>query len=224
MTIAALEKKRVRKKFKQWRDEIARTSKRQADYRMAIINLVLEHAFDDGELKHNHARRIKKLYKSDRSKIIWLDENIEVFCGPGCSDVLRFGCLLDGMTGLRLTDLVTIPLSADKGSHLEWTTSKSGETFEIVIPIYDELRSLLNSMQAYRRRHNVLATTILFNQRGRPYTASGFSASFRKRKKKVGIGKRLHLHDLRGTAALIFIRPALRPTKLPTSLAGQQRR
>lgn len=202
---------RIRTDFYEWRDTVAKTSKRQADYGIAVLKLVLQWSYNRGKISANHASRIETLYKSNRSHIIWLPEDIELFCGPGCSQVLKFACLFASMSGLRLSDLVAIPLSANKGTHMEWTTSKSRGRFEVIIPIYHEMSVLLESMAQYRKKHDVSATTILFNERGLPYTTSGFSASFRKRKDKVGIGTRLHLHDLRGTAATKLYNAGLSP-------------
>lgn len=208
MQKAALEQKRVRKHFKAWRNEVAKQSKRQADYGISVLSRMLGVAYDEGEISINHALRISRVYESNRAAIIWEPQEVEAFCGKGCSQVLIFGCQFARLGGLRRTDLVAIPLSADKGTYLNWFTSKSGKRFEIVIPIYAEMRTLLDAMKAYRRKKNVQASTILFNSRGRPWTESGFSASFRKRQAKAGLAD-LHLHDLRGTAATEFMKHGL---------------
>lgn len=190
---------KVRGLFTAWQEEIARTSPRQAQYRISILKLVLQFGYDKGKLTVNHAAGIRSPYKSDRSKIIWEPQEIELFCHD-CSDVLKFAIQFARCTGLRRSDLVSIDLSADHGDYLEWHTSKSGKRTEVIIPVIDDTRRLLDALQAHRRRNGVTATTILFNQKGRPWTPDGFSASFQRRRNEAGITK--HLHDLRGTFVL----------------------
>lgn len=60
-----------------------------------------------------------------------------------------------------------------------------------MIPIYAELRSLLNEIP--QRAVTVLTSTDRISWK------SGFDASFQRAKNKAGIDK--HFHDLRGTAA-----------------------
>lgn len=54
MPIIVLNDKRVRGDFKKWRAEIAKSSRKQADYMWSVIRLVVKWGCDHGELASNH--------------------------------------------------------------------------------------------------------------------------------------------------------------------------
>src|SRR5262249_3965451 len=74
---------------------------------------------------------------------------------------------------------------------------KSRGRREAVIPLYEELRALLDRIPKR-------STTILTNDRGRPWKTNGFGTAFNRAKIAAGIEDNLHFHDLRGTAATKF--------------------
>jgi hypothetical protein len=201
--IAAFTDSAMRQDVKSWHRSFA-ANPRAADMRLGALVRLLNFAKDEGLITGHCADNIARLHKTDRANIIWEPQEIERFC-QGAPFPLWLGIQFMRLSGLRRGDAIEIPLSADKGQWLEWKTSKSGRKAEVVVPIVRELRSVLDAGKRHRAEHHngVKATTILFNSRGQPWTASGFSTSFDKRKAALGIDK--HLHDLRGTAATVFM-------------------
>jgi len=197
-SLSAFENPKMRRDIKKWHRSFQEKA-RKADYLLTTLVKLLNYALDEALISHHCAHKIKRFYKSNRAKVIWTDQEIELICSKAHT-TMQFTILLCRLAGLRRGDLVEIPTSADKGSHLEWKTSKSGRKIEIIVPIVPALRKLLNAIQAYKIEHGITITTIAFNQRGLPWTSHGFSTSFGKeRDKHPSLSK--HLHDLRGSAA-----------------------
>lgn len=211
-SIAAMEDLRMRGKVKAWRDSMADTP-RKADLCIEALRRVLNYAIDAGEMKHNVAARIKPLHSADRSGEIWSPEEIEAVkaeqnhAGQNALDFIR-------LTGLRREDACRIPWSADKGSHLEWSTGKSRGRITAIVPVLPELRALLDSM---KRRDK----TILTNMRGKPWTPDGLSSNIDKAKRKAGVDKRIH--DLRGTFATYLMERGLDDREIAEIIAWSER-
>jgi integrase len=75
---------------------------------------------------------------------------------------------------------------------------KSRQRREAIIPLYNELRSILTSIPKR-------STTILTSSRNRPWRPNGFGTAFNRAKIAAGMTERdLHFHDLRGTATTKF--------------------
>lgn len=190
--LRVMDDKRIRREIRRWRDGMA-AKPRKADYALAVLSAVLSFGLQNGELSANHAKGFHKLHRADRSKIIWEPEDIERFCqvaGPAMQRALHIARL----TGLRREDLVLIPWTADKGSHLEWKTGK-GRKYDrtVIIPITADLRRVMGE------RGSNGVTQIVTGERGRPISPDGLSTAVDRIKRKCGIAKRWH--DLRGNAA-----------------------
>lgn len=186
--LGVFEKRQTRKRIKAWRDTMKDTP-RKADYALQTMIRLLYYGVDQGDLTNNVAARIKRIYSADRSDIIWEADELARLCARQhkafCAAV-DIAC----MTGLRRADLVRITWSADKGSHLEWTTQKTGAP--VLIPILPQLRAVLDSLPR-------TAVTILTNSKGRPWKPSGLDTAIQRARDKAGI-KGKTLHDMRGTA------------------------
>ncbi len=219
---------RIRGQFTRWHEGIARSSPRQADYRLSLLKIVLQFGYDRGKLPANHAQGIANIYKSDRAKIIWEPGEIESFCNVSPIHI-SFAIQFARLTGLRRTDIVTIDLNADHGDHLAWFTSKSGKRVEAVIPVVADLRRLLETIQAYRIEKGVTATTILFNHKGLPWTPMAFSKAFDlyrakafpKHRNQAGASKRIH--DFRGTFVLELINAGFDDRDIAETVAWKTR-
>ena len=194
--IAAFEDRSMRKDVKTWRNQWRETP-RQADKMLGTLVYLLNFAVDEGEITGHVLNKIKRLHKFDRSYIIWEKEDIAAFKSDA-PEHLKWVIDIAAMTGLRREDLVTIPANADKSSHLEWRTSKSGRRTTILVPIVGELREAIDAIKAHKSINGIHSTTLLCNSRGKPWTGMGLSASFRKHAAKHGIEKTMH--DMRGTA------------------------
>jgi integrase len=171
---------------------------RTADYAIQVLSTVLSYAVDPlGKIAGNPCDGIKRLYKGDRSEIIWTDPDIAEF-KAACSPELAHAVDLAAYTGLRLGDLVRLAWSHVEDDAIVLRTGKSGHRREAMIPPYDDLRTVL-------ARIPKRSTTILTSTRRKPWTASGLSTAVQRVKAAAKWEERdLHFHDLRGTAATKF--------------------
>ncbi len=189
MPIKALEDKRARGEFLDWRDRLAKTSPREADYHMAILALMLAWGVDRGRLPANPAARPGRVYKADRTDAIWQDADIAAFLAKA-GPQLRLPFLLALWTGQRRNDVLRMAWGAYDGASIRLTQSKGKR--RVVVPVAADLKAALD---ATKRK----ATVICVTSRGTRWTGDGFSASFRKTCEAAGI-EGLTFHDLRGTA------------------------
>jgi integrase len=155
-----------------------------------------------GKIASNPCEGIKQLYSGDRSEIIWTDADIAQLkagkSGKPCPVALAFAVDLASHTGLRLGDLLRLSWSHVGEDAIVLATGKSRGRREAIIPIYDDLRAVLDRIP----KHSPI---ILTNVRKKPWTKNGFGTAFNRAKIAAGITDRdLHFHDLRGTAATKF--------------------
>ncbi len=189
MPTKALSDPRVRGEFLDWRDGMAKTSPREADYHMAILALMLAWGVDRGRLPANPAARPGRVYRPDRTDHIWTDADVQAFLAKA-GPQLRLPFMLALWTGQRRGDVLRMPWGAYDGATIRLAQSKGKR--RVVIPVAADLRAVLD---ATKRRATVICTT----SRGTRWTGEGFSASFRKAVEAAGIDG-LTFHDLRGTA------------------------
>jgi integrase len=188
---------RIRPLIRQWRNRFA-DKPRTADYGMQVLSRVLSYAVDPlGKIAGNPCDGIKQLYTSNRSEIIWTEADIARI-KRGCTAEIAQAVDLAAYTGLRLGDLLRLSWSHVGADAIVIKTSKSKHRHEAIIPLYNDLKSILATIPKR-------ATTILTNTRCRPWTKDGFGSSFNKAKIAAGMTDvDLHFHDLRGTAATRF--------------------
>lgn len=168
---------------------------RSYDYAKQVLSRVLTFCVEQGEITANPCEGIKSVYETDRSEIIWTDDDIAQLRAAASPEVM-LAVDLAAACGLRSTDLFRLAWSHIHDDAIVITTSKSRFKREAVIPLYDELRALL---KAIPRR----STIVLTNTDGRPWR--GYSSSFTTAMDRAGMADRdLHFHDLRGTAATRF--------------------
>ena len=185
---------KIRPTIRQWRAKLAHKP-RTADYAMQVLSRVLSFAVESGKIASNPCEGIKGLYSNDRSDIIWADEDIEALRGKASREVM-WAVDLAAATGLRTADLFRLSWPHIGKDAIVIATSKSRFKVDAVIPLYDELRALLKRIP---RR----STVVLTNSDKLPW--QGFSSSYRKAVERAGLRpKKLHFHDLRGTAATRF--------------------
>ena len=149
-------------------------------------------AVAEGVLAINPVTGIPNLYHSDRSGIIWTDEDLARLF-ESCSPEIAWAGKLGAMTGLRQADLLRLTWDHVKPLSIEIVTGKSRRRPKTaIIPLHSALRNLLDEIP---RR----GPTILTNTRRKGWR-SGFGDSWRDAVAAAGISG-LHFHDLRGTAA-----------------------
>jgi len=194
--IEVLNDQRVRADFLDWRDNLAKTSKKQADYAIAILGLILAWSLDRGLIAHNFAARPGKLYRSQRASVIWSDQDVEAFLAKADLE-LQLALILARDTGQRQGDLLRLTWASYDGSYIRLTQSKTGVRVEV--PVTQELRALLDRVKGERADRTVDATTILARPDGQPWRTDHFRHAWREITLAADLdGKRFQ--DLRGTA------------------------
>jgi len=195
LSILAFDRPLIRVSIRKWRDEMKHTP-RQADMALQVLSRILSFGVAEGRLQNNACSGIPRIYSSNRADIIWLADDIEVLSKVASREVM-WAVRLAALTGLRKSDVLKLSWNHVLAHSIEVRTGKSGERKTAIVPIYGELRALLNEIPR-RNGTSIAATTILVNTEGLPWK-TGFNASFIRAKNKAGIDK--HFHDLRGTAA-----------------------
>lgn len=186
---AGLAERQARGEFLKWRDKLAKSSRRQADYTYSVLALIISWAYDRGLVPANPCLSPGKVYRSERIDKIWDIEAEEAFMASAPAHVgLAFSFAI--WTGQRQGDLLRLPWSAYDGQSIRLVQQKTGSRVEI--PLGQPLRALLS--EAPKTTPTILSTT-----RKTSWTGSGFRSSWRKACMKAGVDG-LTFHDLRGTA------------------------
>jgi integrase len=193
--IKALDDPRSRSIFLEWRDRLAQTSLRQADYAYGTLARILSWAHDRGLIAKNPCAKGGKLYRGSRISKIWDDEEVARFLRTS-PPYLRLAMLLAINTGQRQGDLLRLPWSAYDGKHIKLRQGKTGAY--VPIPVTDELKAALD---AAARQSPIMLT----NSDGKPWSESGFQGAWGKATMRAGI-RGLTFHDLRGTAVVTLAR------------------
>jgi integrase len=193
--IKALSDPRSRSVFLEWRDQLAHTSLRQADYAYGTLARILSWAHGRGLIAKNPCSKAGKLYHGTRASKIWDDEDVERFL-KAASTYLRLAMLLAINTGQRQGDLLRLPWSSYDGTTIKLRQRKTGAY--VPIPVANALRDALDA--APRR-----SPIILTNSDGKPWSESGFQGAWGKATTRAGI-RGLTFHDLRGTAVVTLAR------------------
>jgi integrase len=193
--IRALDDSRARSVFLEWRDQLAQTSLRQADYAYGTLARILSWAHNRGLISKNPCTHGGKLYHGTRIHKIWHDEDVARFLRIA-PPYLRLAMLLAINTGQRQGDLLRLPWSAYDGKEIKLRQRKTGQP--IPIPVTDDLKVALD---AARRQCPIMLT----NSDNKPWTESGFQSAWGKATVRAGISG-LTFHDLRGTAVVMLAR------------------
>jgi integrase len=193
--IKALDDPRSRSVFLEWRDKLAQTSLRQADYAYGTLARILSWAHDRGLIAKNPCAKGGKLYHGTRIHKIWDDEDVARFM-KAAPPYLRLAMLLAINTGQRQGDLLRLPWSAYDGKKIKVRQRKTGAY--VLIPVTDELKAALD---AAPRQSPIMLT----NSDLKPWSESGFQSAWGKATIRAGI-RGLTFHDLRGTAVVTLAR------------------
>lgn len=187
--LSAMTDVRTRGIFKTWRERLAVTSRRQADYAWVVLARVLSWGMDRGLVAANPCARGGRLYRGSRAEKIWTAADEAAFLERAPTH-LHLPLLLALWTGQRQGDLLRLPWSAYDGAHIRLRQSKGG--VRVVIRVGAPLKAKLD---ATPKRSTIILTTV----DGKPWTSDGFRASWGKACKKAGVSG-VTFHDLRGTA------------------------
>ena len=191
MPLAALADPRVRAVFLDWRDAMAASGPREADYCFAVLARILSWAYDRRTISANPCERPGRLSSGSRAAMIWTDDQIAALLAVASPQVALM-VQLAIHTGQRQGDLRGLAWTAYDGQSIRLRQSKIGRF--LTIPATAELRKVLD--QTKRRAVQICTTS-----RGTPWTADGFKSSFATAKEAAGIAG-LTFHDFRGTTVL----------------------
>lgn len=197
--LKALEDRRTRGEFLAWRDRIAVTSRRQADYRFSVLARIMSWAFDRGLVPLNPCERPGRLYRSNRSETVWTETDEAAFLAKAPAH-LHLALTLALWTGQRQGDLLRLTWAAYDGTHIRLKQRKTGA--RVVIPVGRPLKRALDAAKAKLAElpdGKPRPMTVLATEGGTVWTESGFRASWRKACAKAGVVG-VTFHDLRGTA------------------------
>jgi integrase len=193
--IKALDDPRATSIFLEWRDKLAQTSLRQADYAYGTLARILSWAVKRRLIATNPCANGGKLYQGTRVDKVWADEDVARFLRTA-PPYLRLALLLAINTGQRQGDLLRLPWSAYDGAAIKLRQKKTGAY--VTIPVADALKAALDAAQ---RQSPIMLT----NSVGTPWSESGFQGAWGKASRRAGI-RGLTFHDLRGTAVVTLAR------------------
>jgi integrase len=193
--IKGLDDPRATSVFLDWRDELAKTSLRQADYAYTTLSRIFSWAVKRRKIATNPCANGSKLYQGTRVDKIWSDEDVERFLRIAPL-YLRLAMLLAINTGQRQGDLLRLPWSAYDGANIKLRQSKNGAY--VTIPVADALKIALD---AAPRKSPIMLTS----SDDKPWSESGFQGAWGKATMRAGI-RGLTFHDLRGTAVVTLAR------------------
>lgn len=183
---------KIRVRFLEWRDAMAKASPRQADAVIAVLRVLLAWVRDRGLLTHNHITRPKKVYKADRADKLWLPPDIEAMRAVASPEI-RLAFELALATGQRKGFLLALTWADYDGQRIRRRQTKSKR--QIDMPITRGMKAILDAQPRDAR-------TIL-TRNGKPWGSVNFDHHWRAAVVAAGRDG-LHFHDLRGTACTML--------------------
>jgi len=186
------------------RDKMAEThGRRVANYVMAVVSVACEHGKEQGYLKDNPVRGVKRVRRARGTPAAnrpWTETERRVVLDQAPMQ-LRVPIALAMFTGLRKGDVLRLTKAAIRNGKIWRRTSKTGQ--EVSIPIHPDLAHLLAAAPAHD------AVTIAATTNGTPWTTSGFNSTFIKAIARLGqqglVGDGLTFHGLRHTVGTLLI-------------------
>ena len=196
--VSGLSDPRARGIFKEWRDELALKSIRQADYAWTVLARVFSVAKDRGHIRVNPCERGGRLYQSERADKIWTLEDEAAFFKTAPAH-LHLPLLLGVWTGQREGDLLRLQWSNYDGKVIRLRPRKSitkrkPRGVSVTVPAGEPLKRVLDEMAKHKK-----GLFILLNSDNQPWTEAGFRSSFGKARDRAGLFG-LRFNDTRGTA------------------------
>lgn len=181
--------RRGRAAIRAWREEVAKTSPRNADQIRTVLGAVAKWGRREDILDlHCEPCKDLEVYYHAPPQSAWTNAEVELAVAKlpiNLSCAVEFAVL----TGLRRGDLVAITkqaLDPERGV-IRWHTSKGARyKRQSIIDLTPELRACLERIPAHD------APTILANSRGRPWTPGGLHSSLVAELEPLGIDKTLH--------------------------------
>jgi integrase len=180
----------------------AKHGRRFANYVKAVLSIVFTWGVERGHLASNPADKVKNIRRlrgAPEANRPWSDEECDAVLVHAPVH-MRPAIGLMMFTGLGPKDALRLPRSFYEAGEISTRRSKTGE------PVFWRAPKALQKILAEAPSHD--AITLCANSNGRPWTESGFRASWRKLRIKLElrglIGSGLTLYGLRHTLAVIL--------------------
>lgn len=191
--IAALNDPRIRTQALDWRDSIGG---KVGDDRIRHLQRIMAFALDRGLVREHHLRQIKGVYKSNRSDIFWMPEEIATFVEGAPRHIGRI-LMAATETGLRPGDLAEITRAnlhpTPHGQRLVVFTAKRKRIASI--PVTEGMAALIADTPAGQ-------THLIATASGQPYKHANYLGdAVSEWRDRLKLRPSLRLYDARGTAA-----------------------
>ncbi len=185
------------------RDKTFQKKKRKfANYTLTVLSIMFEHAIEQELMSSNPVSKVKRVRKANdapEANRPWLDSERDAVSAalPGH---MRLPVMLMMYCGLDPQDALRLPRIAVSGGKLDTRRGKTGVAVWVPLP-----KPVLDAI-AEQPEHN--AITLCANSYGKPWTVSGFRASWRPVRVKLEeagqVQPGLTLKGLRHTVATIL--------------------
>jgi integrase len=184
----------------QWRKERGR---RFVNYIRSVLSVIFGHGISLGAMTSNPTRDMRKVKRPRAAPIMnrpWSPNERQIVLEK-LPPHLRLPVAIGLFTGMREGDVLRLPRNIVVANTIRITTSK--RLVVIDLNVLPELRRALRTAP----KHD--AITLCANSYGRPWTESGFRASFRTQRKKLEksglVQPGLTFHGLRHTVATVLV-------------------
>jgi integrase len=182
-----------------WREMRGR---RFVNYVRAVLSIVFEHGKELGIVEYNPAIAVKQVRRARGAELAnrpWTLKERKAALAH-LPPHIKLPIAIGLFTGIREGDILRLPRSIVKGGCITFTTSK--RLVAIDITVLPDLRKAIQEAP----KHD--AITLCANSRGKPWTESGFRASWRTERRKLEsaglIEPGLTFHGLRHTVATVL--------------------
>ncbi|MGI3167127.1 tyrosine-type recombinase/integrase [Pseudooceanicola sp. 200-1SW] len=197
--------------IREWKNQWAHSPK-QYDYATTVVTRLLNWAKEEeGAIAVHHHHRVKRLYGSDRSDIIWLPEELNAMLAVADERERRI-IIAASEGGLTPQDIGILTRShvqkTPMGRRLYFRRTKSAKPTSIpVTPAFASIIDTTPADQKYlivslsgRKLQAVRASQIVSDVKARA------NAMAKKDARRIHVRDELRLYDMRGTAATELLR------------------
>lgn len=210
------EERGSRGEVNKWRAQWSHSPK-QHDLAGTHAVRVLNWAVEEGLLSEHHCHKLPRLYRVDRSEVVWTPADREAIDAKAPAWVSRLLCVACE-TGLRPGDLTKLTRGAveqtPQGRRLRVRTNKRGRLAHI--PITPALAAVIDATPEDRM-------LLLTNASGGPLTEHRASEGLRQWRDKCGLNRDLRLQDCRGTAATRLLNAGLSLSQIASHMGWSLR-
>ncbi len=221
--IKLFEEKGAIAEIREWKDQWSHSPK-QYDYATSVVTRLLNWAREeDAVISIHHHVNIRRIYKSDRSHVIWFPGEIQALIDVASEREKRV-VVAASEGGLTPQDIGLLKREhvqrTPKGRRLFFRRTKTGKP--VAIPVTPALGKLIDETP----RDQEYLVVSLEGRKLQPERASGIVRELRKRankragkdRSKVHVRDELHFYDMRGTAATELLRAGCSLEEIATTM------